>query len=200
MVATWTLVVAAALAFISTNVDDLFVLLVLYGQGRRLGSVLLGQYLGFSAIVGVSLAAAAGALLLRPEWVGFLGLAPVAIGTKMLVRARGGHRDPSGVASTTGGSLAVAAVTFANGGDNIAVYAPLFARRTWSGIATVLVVFAVMVAVWCVVAQRLARLPGVSSVLNRWGHRVAPPVLIALGVYIFFSEGAARYVLGMLGR
>jgi cadmium resistance protein CadD (predicted permease) len=64
------LALAAVLVFVSTNVDDLFVLLLFFGQPRRASEVVLGQYLGFGAIVLASLVASAGALLVRQEWVG----------------------------------------------------------------------------------------------------------------------------------
>lgn len=200
MAAAWPLVLAATLAFVSTNVDDLFVLLVLHGQRMRPASIVVGQYVGFGAIVAVSLVVAAGALLLRPEWVGFLGLAPIAVGVKMLLAARGRDREPARPASAARGALAVAAVTFANGGDNVAVYVPLFARRGWGETAAILAVFAVMVGVWCLLAGRLARMPLVAPVLDRWGHRIAPMVLMALGVYLFVSEGAVACIARWLGR
>lgn len=188
--------VAALLAFASTNIDDLFVLLVLFGQGRRPRTVVVGQYLGFGAIVLVSLVVSAGALALRPEWVGFLGLAPFAIGIKGLVALRGRSSEAATDVAKAIGVLPIAAITFANGGDNIAVYAPLFARRAWTDVALVLAVFAVMVAVWCGVARRLVRLPGVSSTLNRWGHWIAPLVLLLLGLgaYIFLAHDTAAFV------
>jgi cadmium resistance protein CadD (predicted permease) len=192
------LVLASLLAFASTNIDDLFVLLVLFAQGRRARTVVAGQYLGFAAIVLTSLVVSAGALLLRPEWVGLLGIAPFAIGVKGLVALRHRRDRDDEQPSLEIGIWPIAAVTFANGGDNIAVYAPLFARRTWLDLAAMLTVFAMMVAVWCAAAHRLVRLPAVATVLERWGHWIAPFVLCGLGIYIFVSEGAATYVLSWL--
>lgn len=75
-------------------------------------------------------------------------------------------------------------VTIANGGDNIAVYVPLFARRSILELATMGATFFVLVAVWCSAAWRVRTLPLVARVLDRWGHVLAPIVLIGLGVYI----------------
>ena len=191
--------VTALLAFASTNVDDMFVLLVLYGQGRRPAMVALGQYLGFGAIVVVSLVVSAGALLLPPQWAGFLGVAPAAIGVKGLLSLRRRASEPTAPAGAKG-VLAVAAVTFANGGDNVAVYGPLFARRSWTELALMLMVFAVLLAAWCATAYRLTRFPWVASAFGRWGHWIAPFVLIGLGIYLFVDAGAAAYVLDRLHR
>src|SRR5262249_34131962 len=162
---------------------------------RRPRTVVLGQYLGFGAIVLVSLIVSVGALALRPEWVGLLGLAPFAIGIKGLVALRGRRSEAATDIGEAIGVLPIAAITLCNGGDNIAVYAPLFARRAWTDIALMLAVFAIMVSVWCGVAYRLVRLPGVSSALNRWGHWIAPLVLLGLGVYIFIAHDTAAFVL-----
>lgn len=138
----------------------------------------------------------AGALLVRPEWVGFLGLAPIAIGVKQWLALRSAPTlkvDATGV-------LPISAVTLANGGDNIAVYAPLFARRSVTDIVLTLVVFAALLAVWCAAAYRLTRFPVVSSAFGRWGHRIAPLVLVGLGAYIFLDAGTVTYLIGRLQR
>lgn len=44
--------------------------------------------------------------------------------------------------------LEVAAVTFANGGDNIGVYVPVFATAGVGGMSVYAVVFLVLVALW----------------------------------------------------
>ena len=65
----------------------------------------------------------------------FLGILPLAIGVKELVQM---HREKSSRASGTNVSLSVfsvAAITLANGADNIGVYVPFFiaSRHTCGG-------------------------------------------------------------------
>lgn len=191
-------IVAAFLAFVSTNLDDVFVLLILFGQGRRPGAVVLGQYVGFGVLVLLSLLVSAGALLLPRDWVGFLGLAPLAIGIKALGSLR--SRGPKGPEHQQIGIgvLLVAAATLANGGDNIAVYVPLFAMRTWTEILAMVAVFGVMVGVSCGIGYGLVRLPVVSTLLDRSGHWIAPFVLIALGIYVFVDAGTAVWLIRLL--
>jgi cadmium resistance protein CadD (predicted permease) len=190
MVAT---VIAAFLAFVSTNLDDLFLLLVLCGQRQGFRTVLIGQYIGFGAIILTSVVVSVGASFLRPEWVGFFGLAPFAIGVNGLPyrRRRDEHTRPLG---NTVGVLSIAIVTFSNGGDNIAVYAPLFAGRAPVHVATMISVFLVMVPIWCWLALRLARLPLVATRLDRWGQWIAPLVLMGLGIYLFVDAGGLALV------
>jgi cadmium resistance protein CadD (predicted permease) len=80
--------------------------------------------------------------------------------------------------------LAVAAVTFSNGGDNIGVYTPMFAQYNSIGqVTTLIVVFMLMTAVWCIAAYYLVNHPLIASRIRRIGHVVMPFVLIGLGIY-----------------
>lgn len=85
----------------------------------------------------------------------------------------------------------VAAVTFANGGDNIAIYVPLFARGNWASLA----VFLVLVAVWCYVAQLLTRQKAIAHMITRYGQALVPFVLIGLGVWILIESESYKLLL-----
>src|ERR1017187_7630608 len=67
-------------AFASTNVDDFLVLIFLFSRGIRFRTVVLGQYLGFLAILLLSLLCALFAQTLPRIWIGLLGLVPVTVG------------------------------------------------------------------------------------------------------------------------
>lgn len=188
--------------FAVTNIDDLVVLAVFFGQapGRR-GAVrvVAGQYLGFIAILAVSIATAvAGSALLPPEALPYFGLVPLALGLRAgwsAWRTRRGEPDdpdPSDRAEprTGPGIWQVAAVTFANGGDNIGVYVPIFAVASVSTISVFAVVFLIGVALWCAAGRYFASHPVVARVLARWGHVVLPVALITIGLTILVEGGA----------
>jgi cadmium resistance protein CadD (predicted permease) len=86
----------------------------------------------------------------------------------------------------------VAAVTFANGGDNIGIYVPLFASCDLASLGVILTVFFLLIGVWCYIAYRLTRQPAVAHVLTRYGKAIVPFVLIALGVFILIESGTYR--------
>ena len=75
--------------------------------------------------------------------------------------------------------MEVAAVTFANGGDNIGVYVPVFATAGLGGMSVYAVVFLVLVAVWCLAGGSSPPGPVIAKALSRWGHILLPIVLIA---------------------
>ncbi|GLY52773.1 cadmium resistance transporter [Lentzea sp. NBRC 102530] len=180
--------------FAVTNVDDIVILALFFAQGAGLRhttrTIALGQYLGFAGILAAAVAAAFGATFLPDEAIPYLGLLPLVLGIKAAVQAWRHRNDPDEEQTARGPTvLAVAAVTFANGGDNIGVYVPVFATSS-GDMAVYVVVFLLLVAVWVAMGRYFATRPAVARVLSRWGHVVLPVVLIGIGVLILVEGGA----------
>jgi cadmium resistance protein CadD (predicted permease) len=187
----------AAGMFAITNIDDILILSIFFGQAKGRSNVearvVVGQYIGFGAILLVSVVGALGTNLLPEGTVAYLGLVPLLLGVRAAVAVRrGGEGSDEPAANEPVGPTArlVAAVTFANGGDNIGVYIPVFAAAGGDGIVIYGVVFLVMVAVWCVAARFLATRPPIARALDRWGHVLLPVVLITIGVLLLVQGGA----------
>ncbi len=86
--------------------------------------------------------------------------------------------------------MTVAAVTFANGGDNIGVYVPVFLNVSTATVVIFCVVFLLLVAVLVLLARYVATRRPIAEVLERWEHVLFPIVLIGLGIAILVSGGA----------
>ncbi|MFF4779814.1 cadmium resistance transporter [Streptomyces griseorubiginosus] len=179
----------AAGLFAVTNIDDILIFSLFFAQGAgRHGSarrIAMGQYLGFAAILAVAIAAAFGATFLPESAVPYLGLLPLALGLKAAWEAWKHQADDEDEQQTADGGpkvLEVAAVTFANGGDNIGVYVPVFATAGVGGMSVYAVVFLILVAVWCFGGRFFATRPINAKALSRWGHILLPLVLIAFGL------------------
>ena len=84
-------------------------------------------------------------------------------------------------------------VTFGNGGDNIGVYAPLFAGIDSTRLTVTLLSFYMLLAVWCFVGYAITHHPAVALILARYGHIVVPIVLIGLGIHILVDSGALGF-------
>lgn len=188
-------------AFAVTNIDDIVVLAVFFGQapGHRGAAirVIVGQYLGFGAILAVSIGGALlGATLLPPAVLPYFGLLPIMLGLRAAwVSWRRSHDtetpDDQFASPPPGpGVWQVAAVTFANGGDNIGVYVPIFAVATIGTVAAYAVVFLIGVAVWCAAGRYFASRPIIAEALSRWGHIILPVALIVIGTVILVEGGA----------
>jgi cadmium resistance protein CadD (predicted permease) len=190
-------VTAAVLLFAATNVDDMLLLALYFGQPQRDRAaerrIVVGQYLGVGAIIAISLLGAFAFGHLPSSVTAYLGLVPLALGVRAGIEALEHHRqrDEASVSDRSGPKTArVAAVTLSNGGDNIGVYVPVFTAIGPAVTAVYVIVFSVMVAVWCIGGRFFATRPPVASALERWGHIVLPVVLIAIGVTILVQGGA----------
>lgn len=196
----WSLLGQAAGMFAVTNVDDLLLLAVYFGQaaGRRAAywRIVIGQYAGFLAILAVSVLGALGAGLLPEAVIPYLGLLPLLLGLRAGWTVWRQHHEPDGEraeepAGTTGpGMWQVAAVTLANGGDNIGVYVPVFTVAGIGGMTVYASVFLIGVGLWCAAGWLLATRPLVAKALSRWGHLILPVVLIGIGLLILIEGGA----------
>lgn len=205
-------------AFSATNIDDLVILTLFFSQVNaafRRRHVVMGQYLGFSALVAASLPGFFGRLIVPPHWIGLLGLVPVAFGVSRLLNRDSDSEEespelpqpePSPISSfLSPQTYSVAAVTVANGSDNIGIYVPLFANSALESLLVILGVFFLLVGVWCFAAYQFTHLPGLADLLTRYGHTLVPFILIGLGVAIVLESGAmsplalAASCLGLTG-
>ncbi|MFP7154151.1 CadD family cadmium resistance transporter [Weissella paramesenteroides] len=195
-------ILSALGSFIVTNIDDIFVLMLLFSQassqakasngrtvkGNRIypKDIVIGQYLGFALLVLISLLATFGVTLIPDQWVGLLGLIPIYLGVKLFIK--GEDEDEGAILSSFNKFnkfyLSVAFITFANGGDNIGIYVPFFSTLNNNQLVITVVTFFIMVAVWCLIGYRLARFRYVSETLETYGRWVIPIVFIGLGFYI----------------
>ncbi len=187
------LIALGVTAFVATNVDDSLILLLLFGDRRfRARHVFAGQALGIGLLVLISLVGALLALAIPGRWAGLLGLLPILIGARALLAQRGGQNEApmldTAVTRATPGwrrAASVAGLTLANGGDNIGVYAPLFAARPPAQTGLLLVVLAVMLVGWLFGAFYLARYSPIAPRMRRVGTTLAPWAFIILGMVIF---------------
>jgi cadmium resistance protein CadD (predicted permease) len=188
------LVGVGIVAFVSTNIDDLFILMVFFATPRFTPSqIVFGQYIGMGSLIGVSLAGSLIALVLPRNLIGLIGLFPIAIGIKELLELhkKGDKEDDEKLAKkllqsnkTRVPFLTVAAVTF-SGGEEIGIYTTLFATNNGVGsIITLVSVVMMLTAFWCFLANYLVRHSFRANVFRSIGSRVLPFVLIGLGIYI----------------
>ncbi|MBW4570841.1 MAG: cadmium resistance transporter [Tolypothrix carrinoi HA7290-LM1] len=194
---------AGVTAFTATNIDDIVILLLFFSQvsaSFRRRHIVVGQYLGFTVLVIFSLPGFFGGLILSPHWIGLLGLMPMAIGISSLVnsedestqeKAEIEEFDDLNVTSFFAPqTYSVAAVTIANGSDNISVYVPLFANSGFVSFLIIIIIFVALLAVWCYVAEKLTHQRTIAELITRYGSYLVPFVLMGLGAFIVLKSEA----------
>lgn len=182
--------------FLVTNIDDIIVLSLFFarGAGQRgtTTRIIVGQYLGFGGILLASVAVTFGAGLFLPDdAIPYFGLIPLLLGVYAGWQVwRNGDDDDDNLADRPISALTVAAVTFANGGDNIGVYVPVFLAVGTGALVAYCIVFLALVAVLVLAAKFVATRKPIAEVLERWEHILFPLVLIVLGLVILIEGGA----------
>lgn len=208
-------IIAGFISFVATNVDDIIILTIFFMQVNntfRRRHIVLGQYLGFTALIILSLPGFFGGLIVPKDWIGILGLVPIAIGISQLINREKEDNEVQVVSGKFNSLKAnnsmmsalasflspqtykVAAVTFANGGDNIGIYVPLFVSSNLSSLLVILSVFFVMIGVWCYIAYLLTRHSSTAHILTHYGQVIAPFILISIGIYILVESGTYRLI------
>lgn len=193
-------VLTSGSAFIASNVDDIILLLLFFSSAttsKERWQIVLGQYVGFTVLVLASFGGFFGGHFFPSEWIGLLGLLPISLGVTRWIESLETTPDSDGAPISGPWSanhapaldaLAIAAVTIGNGGDNLGLYLPLFAHATASQLLISVVVFAVMVGLWCLAAMRLVQAPALTRLLQEYVQPLVPFVLIALGGLILIDS------------
>jgi cadmium resistance protein CadD (predicted permease) len=174
-----------ALAFASTNLDNLLLLVSWQVGGGIATGRLFGSYvLGMTGVLILAVVLGLVGYLFPVEYLGYLGIVPIIVGLRLLALRRGGESEAPRVGIAGVSAAGVAATQLSNGVDTVLVFAPLLADSLVEFDLAIVVLFLVMIVLWFLLAgllsRHLARLTVVSSA-ERW---IAPVVMIVVGVYI----------------
>lgn len=194
MVEFFSLLGIGVAAFVATNLDDIFILMIFFSTHRfHVRDVVLGQYLGIGSLIAISAVGSILAFIIPLYVIGLMGLVPISIGIIRLIHMKNREIVPERLTDSKKNSylsfLTVAAVTFSNGGDNIGVYTPLFAKYNGFLEVTIIgIIFMAMTGLWCIIGYYLVNHPHVAGHIRKTGHIILPFVLIGLGIYILVDS------------
>lgn len=210
-----TLLVGISAAF-ATTFDDNVYLTAFFGKVNRHfrpRHVVVGEFLGFTALLFASLPGFFGGLVIPEKWIGLLGILPIIIGVSNLMSREDNEviqdvsldmtpDKPQRLNKSLWATLRdrqtyrVSAVTIANGGNNIGIYVPLFATSNIHSLGVIVAVCYLTVGVWCFLSYRMTHNPLVAPLLARYGRKVFPLVLIWLGYSIIMESQSYRLFPG----
>ncbi|MBW4570834.1 MAG: cadmium resistance transporter [Tolypothrix carrinoi HA7290-LM1] len=215
---TWlisTLFIGISAAFATTFDDNLY-LTAFFGKVNRTfrpKHIVIGEFLGFTALVFASLPGFFGGLIVPDAWIGLLGFLPIAIGiSNLMSREEEGSQTVSVFNSDDEPqrrnqslwatirdrqTYRVSAVTIANGANNIGIYVPLFASSNLPSLGLIVCVCYLTIGLWCFLSYHMTRNRLAAPVVARYGRKVFPFVLIYLGLSILVKSGTYQLVPGL---
>ena len=189
-------VVTSIILYSGTAVDLLIILMLFFAKRKSRKDIIniyLGQFLGSVSLIFLSLLFAF-VLNYIPskEILGLLGLIPIFLGLKVLLLG-----DSDGEAIAKDGLrkddknliFLVAMITFAScGADNIGVFVPYFTTLNLTNLIVTLLTFLVMIYLLVFSAQKLAQVPSVGEILEKYSRWFIASVYLGLGIYILIEN------------
>ena len=189
-------VVTSIILYSGTAVDLLIILMLFFAKRKSRKDIIniyLGQFLGSVSLILLSLLFAF-VLNYIPskEILGLLGLIPIFLGLKVLLLG-----DSDGEAIAKDGLrkdnknliFLVAMITFAScGADNIGVFVPYFTTLNLTNLIVTLLTFLVMIYLLVFSAQKLAQVPSVGEILEKYSRWFIASVYLGLGIYILIEN------------
>ncbi|CAI6085073.1 unnamed protein product [Clonostachys chloroleuca] len=163
----------ACATFTITNIDGIFALITFFAEATKSRvltpwKIVIGQYIGFTIIVCISMIGFGLSLVLPSEPIGFLGLLPILLGIwKFLSLFLPQTEEETEVSTAAGakGIFKVTLITLMNGGDNIGTYIPLFSQ-----------------------AQRAEIAKHILALAQKYVHYVIPLLYTGLGIFIIIKS------------
>ena len=185
-----TALLLVPVAYAATNIDNLLIMATL-GAGRASRAHLVAGFViaSCTVLLVVSIAVFIDRVL-PPEVLGYLGLIPIGIGAYLLLFA--GTRPETSAGSETTWP-AVAGLLLANSGDTIFALGPLFAESGSDARLGLALGFAMIAALWLFLILGATKRVARSQWLGRLGYRIAPWMMILIGLYIL-SDSATDVV------
>ena len=200
-------IVTSIILYSGTAVDLLIILMLFFAKRKSRKDIIniyLGQFLGSVSLILLSLLFAF-VLNYIPskEILGLLGLIPIFLGLKVLLLG-----DSDGEAIAKDGLrkdnknliFLVAMITFAScGADNIGVFVPYFITLNLANLIVTLLTFLVMIYLLVFSAQKLAQVPSVGEILEKYSRWFIAVVYLGLGIYILIENNSFDILWTILG-
>ena len=200
-------IITAAILYIATAVDLLVILLIFFARAqtkKEYRNIYIGQYVGSVTLIVVSLFFAFVLNYVPEKWIlGLLGLIPIYLGIKVAIYgdSDGEERakkelNEKGLSKLVG---TIAIVTIAScGADNIGLFVPYFVTLSVTNLLITLFVFLILIFFLVFAAQKLANIPGVGEIVEKFGRWIMAVIYIALGLFIIIENDTIQTILGFI--
>ncbi|WP_381394093.1 CadD family cadmium resistance transporter [Staphylococcus aureus] len=200
-------IVTAAILYIVTALDLLVILLMFFARAKtrkEYRDIYIGQYVGSVALIVISLFFAFVLNYVPEKWIlGLLGLIPIYLGIKVAIYgdSDGEERakkelNEKGLSKLVG---TIAIITIAScGADNIGVFVPYFVTLSVTNLLITLFVFLILIFFLVFTAQKLANIPGVGEIVEKFGRWIMAVIYITLGLFIIIENDTIQTILGFI--
>ncbi|MCH8645757.1 CadD family cadmium resistance transporter [Staphylococcus lugdunensis] len=200
-------IVTAAILYIATALDLLVILLMFFARAKtrkEYRDIYIGQYVGSVALIVISLFFAFVLNYVPEKWIlGLLGLIPIYLGIKVAIYGDSdGEERAKKELNEKGLSKLVGTITIVTiascGADNIGLFVPYFVTLSVTNLLITLFVFLILIFFLVFAAQKLANIPGVGEIVEKFGRWIMAVIYIALGLFIIIENDTIQTILGFI--
>jgi cadmium resistance protein CadD (predicted permease) len=177
---------SVATTYILTNIDGLFAFLALAATGRKPAAI-VGFLLAQVVVIGGAVLVGGGAALLAPADLGLLGIVPVALGFREVLKNRRKAAVTEKNPPPPGSIIGVVVLFLALSTDTFVLMATFFADTRPELDRFVLSGALIAVATLLALGTFLSRLIKPTPATEKFFERLAPLVMIVAGLYILMD-------------
>ncbi|WP_395319526.1 cadmium resistance transporter [Fructilactobacillus frigidiflavus] len=192
------IILNSIVSYISTNMDYILVLVLLIHAHRYYSPILIGDMIGTTilTITPMTIAILLGAV---PEtWMlGFLGLFPLYFSFKSFFGKNSNNDlDESDNKSRLKLVIHTVIITVAAcGADNVAVYIPIFIRKSMFELIVAFCVMLIMAIVFFGLAIIISKNKQLEKFLNRYGKYLTGVIYLYLGISVLMQCGTITHFI-----
>lgn len=180
-------------AFAATNIDGFVVLTLLFARSKaeKTSQIVAGTYIGSFLLLLVSLLVSRILGNVSSSWVGVIGLVVLAYGIHGLRSATIAETLTARPNARSYSLWSAIGLTLADGGDNVSTYIPVMHQMAFAGAMAVVLEYAALIGILCLISRKLAYHVGQVAALQRIARPAVPIALVVIGALIFIGSGAA---------
>ncbi|MEY8442167.1 CadD family cadmium resistance transporter [Lactobacillaceae bacterium 24-114] len=200
-------IITGVLLYWGTAVDLLIILMHFFSKIRDkkgIKNIYIGQFLGSELLIMISLVFAY-ILHFVPnkQLLGILGLVPIFLGLKVLIVGDTGGEELAKEKLNSAQKLNltknICLITLVScGADNIGLFVPYFISLTPLNLVITLIVFTIMIYCLVYLAHRLATIPTIGNLLERYSRWFISSVYIILGISILMENDSLTFLIKLL--
>lgn len=190
--------IKATLAFLATNMDDLFLLVTFLmvavseaadKKRKDIIKVFIGQILGFIVIVLLADLGGLGVRMLSKDFIAGLGAIPLFMGFEIFWTERPARREHQ-KKSINQHVVSVGFVfitILADGGDNLGVYIPFFSTLNNTDLILVNLYLVFLICLWCGLGLWFTHFKDFETFFHKYGENTTAIILIVLGAALIYQ-------------
>ena len=204
-----TTILTSIATFIATGIDEIIVLTIIFVEvknAKDIRDVYIGQQISMIVLLLISLLAAFGFAHIPNEYVGLLGIIPLAEGMRILFDRNYDDDDYEEkdvlqrLKKYRSLIVSIALIAIAGGAEELSIYIPYFASLDTTNLIVAVITFNVLVPVWCTMCRKISSLKHVQNTVEKYEKILVPVVFIGLGIWVLIENGTLDLIRGVIGN